>query len=112
MYKLLAYWSAPKPEDAEAFEEYYLGTHCPRAAAVPHLRRLTSTRCTDGFEGADPLHYRAVEMVFDDAEAMARSAESEEWTTMRECSGSIIERFGVELTVEAGEEEDFAPTAG
>ncbi len=112
MYKLLAYWSAPKPADVEAFEEYYAVTHCPKAAAVPHLERLTSTRTTEGFEGADPMHYRAVEMVFADAGAMAKSAESPEWARMRECSGTIIERFGVTLTVEAGEEEDFAPTGG
>src|SRR2546430_2377489 len=35
-YKLYAYWSAPKPEDVEAFEQYYAETHVPRAAAVPN----------------------------------------------------------------------------
>jgi len=104
MYKLFAYWSAPKPEDVEAFEEYYASTHVPRAAAVPHLERIVTTKLTDGFEGADPMHYRIAEMVFADREAMGRSAESEEWATMRQCSGDIIERFGVALTVEAGDE--------
>ncbi len=49
-------------------------------------------------------------MVFADRDAMAKSAESPQWAEMRECSGSIIERFGVSLTVEAGEEtvEDVA----
>lgn len=104
MYKLFAYWSAPKPEDVEAFEQYYAETHCPRAAAVPHLERLVTTRTSDGFEGAEPPHYRVAEMVFADSAAMAKSAESPQWAEMRECSGSIIERFGVTLTVEAGEE--------
>jgi uncharacterized protein (TIGR02118 family) len=104
MYKLFAYWSAPKPEDVEAFEEYYAGTHVPRAAAVPELERIVTTRTTDGFEGADPLHYRIAEMVFADREAMARSAGSPQWAVMRDCSGDIIERFGVTLTVEAGDE--------
>jgi uncharacterized protein (TIGR02118 family) len=105
MYKLFAYWSAPKPEDVEAFEEYYASTHVPRAAAVPELERIVTTKMTDGFEGGEPLHYRIAEMVFADKEAMGRSAESPEWAQMRQCSGDIIERFGVTLTVEMGDEQ-------
>ncbi len=110
-YKLYAYWSAPKPEDVDAFEQYYADTHVPRAAAVPNLVAITTTRTADGFEGADPDHYRVAEMSFESAEAMAESAGSEAWATMRACSGDIIERFGVTLTVEAGTKEEGAPTA-
>ena len=110
-YKLYAYWSAPKPEDVEAFEEYYANTHVPRAAAVPNLTAITTTRTADGFEGAEPDHYRVAEMSFESAAAMAESAESEAWATMRACSGDIIERFGVELRVEAGEYDEATPTA-
>jgi uncharacterized protein (TIGR02118 family) len=104
MYKLFAYWSAPKPEDVDAFEEYYAATHVPRAAAVPELERIVTTKLTDGFEGGDPIHYRIAEMVFADEAAMGRSAESPQWAEMRQCSGDIIERFGVSLTVEMGDE--------
>jgi uncharacterized protein (TIGR02118 family) len=104
VYKLYSYWSAPKPEDVEDFEAYYLSTHCPKAEAVPYLERLVTSRTTDGFEGGEPLHYRIAEMVFADREALARCAESEEWKTLRECSGTMIERFGVTLEVEAGNE--------
>jgi uncharacterized protein (TIGR02118 family) len=104
MYKLFAYWSAPKPEDEAAFEEYYLSTHVPRAAAVPNLERITVTRTSDGFEGGATPHYRVAEMSFASKEAMDQSASSEQWAAMRQCSGDIIERFGVTLTVEMGEE--------
>lgn len=104
MYKIYSYWSAPKAEDAEAFEEYYLSTHCPKAEVVPELERLVLTKTTDGFEGGEPLHYRIAELAFADKEALARCEASPEWTTLRECSGAMIERFGVSLTVEAGEE--------
>jgi uncharacterized protein (TIGR02118 family) len=112
MYKLFAYWSAPKAEDVEAFEEYYLSTHVPKASAVPHLERIVTTRTSDGFEGGETPHYRVAEMVFASRAAMDKSAESPEWTTMRECSGAIIERFGVDLTVEMGEEVTDTPGAG
>ena len=104
MYKLFAYWSAPKPEDVEAFEEYYHDTHVPRAAVVPNLERIVLTRLTDGFEGGAPINYRIAEMVFASKEAMDQSAQSPEWAKMRQCSGDIIERFVVSLTVEMGEE--------
>jgi uncharacterized protein (TIGR02118 family) len=104
VYKLFAYWSPPKPEDVEAFEEYYLGTHVPIASAVPHLKRIVTTRTSDGFEGGETEHYRVAEMVFDSREEMHASEASPEWAATREDSGKIIERFGVTLTVEMGEE--------
>jgi uncharacterized protein (TIGR02118 family) len=110
-YKLYAYWSAPKPEDVEAFEAYYAETHVPRAAAVPNLIAINLTRTKDGFEGGETDHYRVAEMVFDSAEGMAESEKSEAWATMRGCSGDIIERFGVTLTVESGELVEGTPTA-
>jgi uncharacterized protein (TIGR02118 family) len=110
-YKLYAYWGSPKPEDVEAFEEYYAATHVPRAAAVPNLLEINTTRTKDGFEGGETPNYRVAEMVFESAEAMAESAESEEWATMRACSGDIIERFGVTLTVESGDIVEAKPTA-
>jgi uncharacterized protein (TIGR02118 family) len=104
MYKLYSYWSAPQPEDVEAFEEYYASTHCPKAEAVPNLARLVTSRTNEGFEGSEPMHYRIAEMVFPDRAAFEESTASGEWSTLRECSGTMIERFGVTLTVEAGEE--------
>jgi uncharacterized protein (TIGR02118 family) len=110
-YKLYAYWSAPKDEDVEEFERYYAETHVPRAAAVPNLIAINTTRTSDGFEGGETDHYRVAEMVFDTAEAMAESEGSEEWATMRACSGDIIERFGVTLRVESGTVEEGTGTA-
>jgi uncharacterized protein (TIGR02118 family) len=104
MYKLYSYWSAPRPEDVEAFEDYYLSTHCPKAEAVPDLRKLVLTRTTEGFEGNEPMHYRIAELAWDDKAAFEACAASPKWTTLRECSGTMIERFGVSLAVEAGEE--------
>ena len=103
-YKLFAYWSSPKPEDVEEFEQYYRETHVPRASAVPNLIKIVTTRTSDGFEGGAPPHYRVAEMVFHSREAMDESTESEAWAAMRACSGDIIDRFGVTLTVEMGEE--------
>jgi uncharacterized protein (TIGR02118 family) len=112
MYKLYAYWSAPRAEDVEAFEEYYASTHCPKAERVPNLERLVTTLTSEGFEGGEPIHYRIAEMIYPDRAAFEECTESPEWTTLRECSGTMIERFGVSLTVEAGEEVVAEPSKG
>jgi predicted NAD/FAD-binding protein len=52
----------------------------------------------------EPLHYRIAEMVFASPEALGKCAESDQWKTLRECSATMIERFGVSLKVEAGDE--------
>ena len=50
MYKLVALWSAPKTEDADAFEKAYLGVHCPKARALPNLSGLETVRIGDGLD--------------------------------------------------------------
>jgi uncharacterized protein (TIGR02118 family) len=110
VYKLYAFWSAPKPEDQAAFEEYYAATHVPRAAAVPHLESIITTLTTDGLGDAQPVTYRIAEMAFADRAAFEASTQSPEWAEMRGCSGDIIERFGVSLTVSMGEEVVGKPT--
>ena len=106
MYKIYAYWSAPKTGDVEAFEDYYKTVHSPRAAAVPGLKRFV-TALLDGFEGNPPKFYRIAEMGFESKEAMAESASSPQWAAMRACSGDIINRFGVTLTVDLGQEDVY-----
>lgn len=110
MYKLYAFWSAPKPEDRESFEEYYNNTHVPRAAAVPHLESIVTTLTTDGLEGAEPATYRVAEMSFADRAAYEASTKSPEWAEMRACAGDIISRYGVSLTVALGDEVVGKPT--
>jgi uncharacterized protein (TIGR02118 family) len=110
-YKLYAYWSAPRSEEVSAFEEYYRSTHVPKASVVPGMLRLITARVPDGFEGGKSVHYRVVEMEFASREALLKASASPEWAEMRKCSGEIIERFGVSVSVEMGEIEDNALSA-
>jgi uncharacterized protein (TIGR02118 family) len=104
MYKLVSYWSSPKPEDVDAFEQYYHSAHVPRAAIVPNLERIILTRVTGGFEGGKSYHYRIAEMVFANEKAMAESSKSPEWAEMRNCARGMCERFGVTVETELGDE--------
>jgi uncharacterized protein (TIGR02118 family) len=104
MYKLIAVWSAPKPEDEAAFEDHYLNIHAPLAAKVPGLQEICITRTSDGLEGGAPSFYRIAEMGFANAAALEQSSHSTEWTTLRADAGVMIEKFGVSLTVGIGTE--------
>ncbi|MBC9734319.1 EthD family reductase [Nocardioides marmotae] len=109
MYKLIACWSAPRPEDEDAFEQHYRDVHLPAAAAVPNLRRLVATRTASGLEGGEASFYRVAEMVFDSQADLEASEHSEEWGAMRADAGVMIERFGVSLQVGLGEETQAEP---
>lgn len=114
MYKLIAIWSPPRPEEQQAFEEAYVERHLALAAKVPGLRKLVATRTDTGLEGAAPAFYRVAEMVFDSAESLQRAEHTAEWTELRADAGQLIERFGVSLTVGMGsaQEVPVADTAG
>ncbi len=111
MYKLYAFWSAPKPEDVEAFEEHYQKTHAPLAARVPHLRKLVTTRTSVGLEGGEPAFYRVAEMAFDSKEQTEESTHSPQWQDVRADAGSWIEHFGVNMSVSIGWEQGTSGTA-
>lgn len=104
MYKLYAFWSAPKSEDIEAFEEHYTQIHGPLAAKVPHIKTLVTTRTPGGLEGGAPAYFRIAEMIFDSKADFDQSAESAQWQSLRADAGSMIEQFGVSMTVACGDD--------
>jgi len=106
MYKIVAFWGAPKPSDVEAFEKYYAEVHVPLARKVPGMRRLILTRTDKGLEGAAPTFYRVAELIFDSEEALNKAHHSQEWTAMRADAGKMIERFGVTLSASMGAEKE------
>ncbi len=106
MYTLVAIWSAPRPEDAEAFEEHYRSTHGPAAAKVPGMQRFVTVRTDSGLEGGESGFYRVAEMCFASKADLEAAEHSSEWQALRADAGTMIERFGVTLTVGIGEEQD------
>ncbi len=97
MYKTISYWTAPQPDDMEAFEEYYQQVHGPMAARVPGVQKLELCRASDGFGGEPSPFYRVAEMYFHDRAAMERATETAEWTELGENAGLLIQRFRVAL---------------
>ncbi len=97
MYKTISYWTAPQPQDVEAFEEFYHQVHGPMAARVPGVQKLELSRTCDGFAGEPSPFYRVAEMWFHDRPAMDRATLSPEWAELAANAGLLIERFRVTL---------------
>jgi uncharacterized protein (TIGR02118 family) len=110
MYKLYALWGTPN--DVEAFEEYYDGTHVPLAAAVPGLRRLTTIRTADGLGDNPSVHYRVAELIFDSKQALDEAQRTPEWEALLADGGSMVERFEVTLENAGGDEVEATLPAG
>jgi uncharacterized protein (TIGR02118 family) len=104
MFKLVALWSAPKPEDKAAFEAAYLNVHAPLARAVPDLTGLDTILIGEGLEGSAPAFYRVAVMVWPDKAAFERDEHTPQWTALRADAGQMIERFGVTLTSAMGQD--------
>jgi len=103
MHTLIAVWSAPDEENRDAFEEHYQNEHTPKAAAVPNLQKLITTRASEGLGDSDPAFYRIAEMVFESAADLRESEESDEWAALRKDAGEMLERFDVTMEVGIGE---------
>lgn len=102
MFKLVAFWTAPKPEDRAAFEDAYLNVHARLARALPNLASLDTILFAAGLEGAAPDYHRVAVMNWADKAAFDRDGETPEWTALRADAGQMIERFGVTLTSSVG----------
>ena len=102
MFRLVATWSTPKPQDRAAFEEAYLGSHAPKARAVPGLGNLETILISEGLEGSAPAWHRVAIMTWPDRAAFERDEETAQWRALRQDAGEMVARFGVTLTVSMG----------
>jgi len=104
MFKLVALWSAPKPEDVDAFEAAYRDVHAPKARVLPNLAALETIRINGGLEGTPPAWHRVAVMIWPDRAAFERDEHTPEWRALREDGGAMVQRFGVTLTASEGED--------
>ena len=65
------------PEDPEAFDAYYHGTHIPLVRKMPGLRRVTTGKAQP-VDPRTPAPYLITEMDWDSAEEMGASFASPE----------------------------------
>jgi uncharacterized protein (TIGR02118 family) len=69
-----------QPDDAEAFDRHYFGTHMPLVAQVPGLQRTETARVVAALDGGEKTVYRVTELYFADQAAMDAGFGSDQGT--------------------------------
>jgi uncharacterized protein (TIGR02118 family) len=59
-----------RPEDPEAFDQQYLGTHMPLVSKIPGLQRAEAGRFVGAADGGEKTYYRMAELYFADQDAL------------------------------------------
>jgi uncharacterized protein (TIGR02118 family) len=67
-----------QPDDAEAFDRHYLGTHMPLVASIPGLQRAESARLVSALDGGEKTFYRVAELYFADQKALGAAFGTDE----------------------------------
>jgi len=67
-----------QPDDSEAFDTHYLGTHAPLADSIPGLLRSEISRVVAAPDGGEQIYYRIAELYFTDQAAMQAALRSDE----------------------------------
>ncbi len=65
------------PEDTDAFDRHYLGTHMPLVAKIPGLQRAESGRFMAALDPGELTYYRIAELYFTDQQALEHAFSSE-----------------------------------
>jgi uncharacterized protein (TIGR02118 family) len=67
-----------QPDDAERFDEHYLGVHAPLVRAIPGLERFEGARFEAAADGGEQTYFRIAELYFADSAAMQAALGSEQ----------------------------------
>jgi len=67
-----------QPDDADAFDEHYLGIHGPLVQAIPGLVRFEGARMVAAPDGGEQTYHRIAELYFDDAAALEAALGSDQ----------------------------------
>ncbi|HYZ53167.1 MAG TPA: EthD family reductase [Streptosporangiaceae bacterium] len=59
-----------RPDDPDAFDQHYSGTHMPLVAKIPGLDRVETGRFVAALDGGEETYYRAAELHFADQAAL------------------------------------------
>jgi uncharacterized protein (TIGR02118 family) len=58
------------PDDPDAFDRHYFGTHLPLVNSIPGLQRAETGRFVAASDGGEQTYYRVVELYFADQAAL------------------------------------------
>ena len=70
-----------QPNDPEAFDRHYFGTHMPLVSGIPGLQRTETGKVGAAADGGELTYYRVTELYFADQGALQAAFASNEGQT-------------------------------
>ena len=67
-----------QPDDTDAFDQHYAGTHIPLVDKIPGLQRTETGRVAAAIDGGEKTYYRITELYFADQGALQAGFGSDE----------------------------------
>jgi uncharacterized protein (TIGR02118 family) len=67
-----------QPDDAERFDEHYLGVHAPLVHDIPGLQRFEGARIAAAADGGEQTYFRIAELYFADQAGLQAALGSEQ----------------------------------
>lgn len=67
-----------QPDDADGFDEHYLGVHGPLVEKIPGLQRFEGARIVAAPDGGEQPYFRIAELYFSDQAALEAALGSAE----------------------------------
>jgi uncharacterized protein (TIGR02118 family) len=67
-----------QPDDADTFDEHYLGVHAPLVHKIPGLERFEGARIVAAPDGGESTYHRIAELWFADEGALQAALGSDE----------------------------------
>ena len=89
--RLIGLWS--EPDDVDAFEREYLGSHFPRLSGLRGSEGAVTSRCIDG------PYFRMTEVIFGSLDDIHAALEDSGGQQILSEAGALAEKFGVRLEV-------------
>ena len=89
--RLIGLWG--EPDDVDAFEREYLGSHFPRLAELRGSEAAVTSRCIDG------PYFRMTEVVFRSLDDIHAALEDSVGQQILTDAGALADKFGVRLEV-------------
>jgi hypothetical protein len=89
--RLIGLWTAP--DDVDAFDREYLGSHFPKLRTLRHADLTSTARCIDG------PYFRMTEVTFESLDDIHAALDDATGQQILNDAKALAAKFGVELDV-------------
>lgn len=91
MLRLVGLWT--EPDDQDAFDREYLGSHFPQLDGLAGAQATKTSRCIDG------PYFRMTEIVFRSLDDVHTALETELGKKVLDAATALAEKYGIRLEV-------------